>query len=80
MGSRVLSFFTLEHAAVVVVWGGDSLTDGPWSFPQSAGRGSTVCSKCSRKLIYVYNELVVFLKEILARALLDPSGRAFFMG
>lgn len=56
------------------------MTDGPWSFLQCAGRRSTVCAKCSRKLIYVCNELVVFLKEVLARGLLDPSRRAFFMG
>lgn len=53
------------------------MTDGPGSFLQCAGRRSTVCAKCSRKLIYVCNELVVFLKDILARGLLDPSRRAF---
>lgn len=49
-------------------------------FLQCAGCRPTVCAKCSRKLIYVSNELVAFLKEVLARGLLDPSRRAFFMG
>ncbi len=38
------------------------MTDWPWSFLQCAGCRSTVCAKCSRKLIYVSNELVVFLR------------------